>query len=222
MARLYSDLIDGSGRRYYFGLTSAPGGISNSAPATLTIFGRQAAIQELTQVFRTPATAALTLQGLLGSSQPYPNPAQSALGFQGKVPTLQLQIVITNSLPPDYTTLPDIAPTIVYIATITPTTGLVRLASLEHNVTPGGDIGFISPPVGALSLQGRAPNYPRATQPAGLAISGLVPTLISEIVIEPESGTIRLSGLATTLSTPFTWVDDDPTTVSVWIEDPRA
>lgn len=222
MARLLSDLLDGGGRRYFFGLNATPGFISNSAPATLTINGLAATIQELTDAFRTPATAALQVQGKLGVIQTILLPTAAPLAYQGKIPALLTQIVVTNALPPDYTDLAEHAPTIVYIATVTPDRALLSVASLEHNITPGGNIGFISPQVGSLSLQGRAANFPREAAAGGLVVAGLAPTLSTEVIVTPEAGSVSLSGLLARLAVPFVWIDDRPVSPSLWNDDPRA
>lgn len=219
MPRVYSDLIDSGGRRYYYHLESAPGGVQAAAPAVITIFGRQATIQELTEVFRTPATALLTLFGRAAVPQEIALPAQAALALQGRQPTLLLQVVITNALPPDYAVLPDNNPTIIYVATIQPTTGLLAIASLEHNVSPGGNIGFLSPGVGAIVLQGRAANFPREVGVASLQIVGLAPSLESVNTITPQVGEITLAGLAAIFATPFIWIDDDPVQPTTWVDD---
>lgn len=223
MARLFSDLLDGTGRRFYFGLNSAPGGITNAAPAILTIGGRVASIQEQATVFRTPATAMLTLIGLSTAAEPRLQPAPASLAMFATAPSLLTMRVITNALPPDYTDLPDLLPTIVYIQTISPAPAVLTINSLEHNITQGGNIGFVSPGRALLTLAGFGANFPRES--AGLAlltVTGYAPTTQTEIRITPDPAQLVASGLAGRLDLPFVWVDEDPVPPSIWIDDPRA
>lgn len=223
MARLFSDLLDGSGRRFYFGLNSAPGGITNSAPAMLTINGTVASIQEQATVFRTPATAVLNLIGLSSAAEPHLQPAPAALAMFATAPSLLTLRVITNALPPDYTDPQDNLPTIIYIATISPAPAALQMQSLEHHVTQGGNIGFVSPSRGLLTLQGFGANFPRQTADAAqLALAGLAPTLRTEIRVTPDPAQLVASELNATLALPFVWVDEDPVAPSIWIDDPRA
>lgn len=219
MARLYSDLLDGAGRRYYFNLESAPGGIAALGPAALRITGLAPTIQDLTEVFRNPATAALSLEGRLPVLAVIMAPAQAPLSYQGRTPTLLAQTVITNAMPPDYSNPQENPPTIVYIATQTPDRAVLTINSLEHNITQGGNIGFLSPGVGAVSLQGRAPNFPREAQVGALTVAGLIPSLHMTLVIEPEAGVIAFNSLNASLAVPFIWVDEDPPPTATWIDD---
>lgn len=222
MARLYSDLLDGSGRRYYFGLNSSPGGITNASPAMLTLFGNAGAIQEQNTVFRNPATAMLTLLGNTPISDVRLQPAQAGLSMIGNTPSLLKSVTITNALPPDYTVLPDNAPTIVFIATISPTQATLTLSYPAPNVTQGGNIGFLSPGVATLSIIGYSANIPRFADVGLLTVNGLAPTIQTELVIFPEFERLICFGYAATLGTPFVWVDEDPPPPTTWIDDPRA
>ncbi len=222
MARLYSDLLDGSGRRYYFGLNSAPGGITNAEPARLILFGREAAVQEQATVFRTPATAVLTLTGYSAAAEPRLQPVVAGLALQGLVPVLHTVKVITNALPPDYTALPDNAPTILFIQTISPARAVLTLQSLEHNITQGGNIGFINPGVAILSIVGHAPNFPRMPEVGAITVNGLAATILTTLQITPDPAEIKLGELAASCSLPFGWVDDGPAPATGWIDDPRA
>lgn len=220
MARLYSDLLDGTGRRYYFGLTSAPGGITNASPATLTLAGRLVAVQELNEVFRTPATAALSLIGYAIQSEARLQPATSSLGYEGKASSLLTLQVITNALPPDYTELPDNAPTILFIATVTPDPATLTVASLVHNITQGGNILVIEAGLASLTLTGWDANLPRTGEVGSLTINGLAATLWTELVVTPTTGQLTADGGVAVLSLPFTWVDDDPPPSMTWLDDP--
>lgn len=217
MARLYSDLSSGGGR-YYFALTSAPGGISPS-PAVLTITGLQPFIFEQSTVFRTPATATLTLNGLSPTSDLILKPAQSALSIAGQIPDELRSLIITPAIPtPDYADLPDNAPTILFINTITPVTGLVSLQSLELNVTPGGNIGYITPGSGLLTLDtpGAITLIFFTVGVGEMSIVGQVPTLITQQLVEPQVGSMTVNGHEVSLGRSFTWVDVDPPPSVTW------
>ena len=219
MARLYSDLIDGSGRRYYFGLNSAAGGITNANPASLTLFGYLPVFQERSEIFRNPATAMLTLNGQLASAEPHLQPATAGLAYQGKIAGLMTLRVITNAMPPDYTALPDNAPTIIYIATVTPAPAALTMLSLEHNITQGGNIGFLSPGKATLTMGGFDAQFPRFADVGTLTINGLAATLLTELSITPDAGYLSVGGFPASLSTPFLWVDDDRPTPPTWLDD---
>lgn len=219
MARLYSDLADGTGRRYYFGLNSAPAGITNSEPARITLSGRQISIQELSEAFRTPATAALTLFGRLPSAEPHLIPDPASLSYQGKIPGLLTLQIITNALPPDYTDLPDNAPTILFIATVTPDPAALSIASLVHNITQGGNILEIQAGKATLTIAGNVPNFPNFGGVGSLTINGLEATITTELIITPTTGSLTALGLDVFLSLPFTWIDDDRSPSQVWIDD---
>lgn len=220
--RLYSDLADGSGRRYYFGLATAPGGITNAEPARLSLFGNLATIQEQSTVFRTPATAALTLFGYVPQAEPRLQPATAALGYLGQIAGLLTIRVITNALPPDYSTLPDNAPTILFIQTITPSPAALTIQSLVHNITQGGNILVISVGKATLTMNGLVANFPRFADVGTLTINGLAATLSTEIRVFPTAGIVTMQGHEPLLSLPFRWTDDDPATAPNWVDDPRA
>jgi hypothetical protein len=222
MARLYSDLQSSGGSRYYFGLNSAPGGVSNFAPAGLVIVGYAPVIQEQLTAFRTPATATLTLNGRLASAEPHLQPATAAIGFEGRAPGLLTLQVITNALPPDYTNLPDNAPTILFIQTISPARALLTIQSLEHNITQGGNIGYISPGVATLTLAGYSPNFPRFADVGSITVNGRAATLLTTLNISPEPAALSFVGRAPLLTLPFVWIDDDPVTPVTWIDEPRV
>lgn len=222
MPRLYSDLQDSTNRRYYFGLNSAPGGITNAAPAALTLFGRMPAIQEQVSVFRTPAPATLTIAGLSLTSPALLIPAQAALSLAGRIPGLATLQVITNAATVDYTDLAENAPTAITIMTVSPGRALLALGYPAVNVTQGGNIGFVSPGVASLTLTGYTTNFPQFAGSGSISMIGYPPTLVSLLVLDAQVGVLRLSDLPSRLATPFTWVDDDRTPVTAWLEDPPA
>jgi hypothetical protein len=221
MARLYSDLIDGAGRRYYFNLESAPGGVS-PATAGLTIVGLAPNIFEQVQVFRTPATAALTFAGQLPKSQTILLPAQAPLAYGGQIPTLAKFVTITNTFSLDYGTPQDNLPTVQTIMLLAPGRAQIAIASLQPNVTQGGNIGFVSPGVGLIVMQGREANFPKEAGLGSINLVGLLPTLHCEIVITPDPAQMSMDALTPRVSTPFTWIEDDRVSTPVWIDEPRA
>lgn len=217
--RLYSDLLDGTGRRYYFGLNSATGGITNSAPALITIGGLMPAFQELTIVFRTPATALLTLNGLASGAGLVLQPILGAVSMIGLVPTLLKQQVITNALPLDYTTPVELLPTIIYIATVTPDPATLTVGYPQPNVTQGGNILMISAGLASLTINGQIANLPFVADLGGITIAGLVPTLLTETTITPDQATVTINGGEVTISAPFMWVDETSPATTTWIDE---
>lgn len=222
MARLYSDLIDSGGRRYYFGLNSAAGGISNANTAGLQVIGYAAEIFQQIQVFRTPATATLTVNGQPVQAYTNPRPALAALTLAGQIPGEQKQVVITNALPPDYTALPDNVPTILQQHLLAPNRAQLSLQTLEVNLTQGGNIVTIMPGVGVLTAIGYGANFPRLADIGLVQMVGQIPTLHLTIVVEPETAQLSLNGAEAVLGLPFVWVDDAPAAPTAWIDDPRA
>jgi hypothetical protein len=218
MARLYSDLLSGSARRYYFGLNSAPGGVS-PAPAVLTLSGRGVEIFQNVTVFRNPATAVLTLNGTQVSTDVILRPAQAALSALGQIPGELRQLVITPAIPtPDYADLQSTAPTILFINTISPTTGLIRLQSLELNATPGGNIAYITPITGLLTLQSTG-NVTLIFIDIGVGLATLIghaPTLLTQLVVQPEVASITVNGQQVGVQAPFTWIDVDAPPPLTW------
>src|SRR6185295_3638357 len=216
--RLYSDLLDATNRRYYFDLDSAPGGVT-PAPATLTIFGRSVTIQELSTVFRTPATAALSLIGLSLGSPVVLIPATAALAVANSVVGLQKLQTITNALPPDYTALPDNPPTLITIMTVSPNKATLTISYPTLNLTQGGNIVSVTPGVGLLTLAGLGPNTPVILNSAGLlSLSGLLPSIRTELIVAPDVGLFTMGDLAPEISVPFLWVDDPPAPTVTWID----
>lgn len=216
MARLYSDLSDGSGQRYYYGLNSAPGGISPAVGA-LQIQGLAPTIFQEVVAFRTPAVATLTINGQQVGSGPILLPAQATLSLQGLAPTLQTTIIVTNAMTPDYTNLQELVPTILFIQTVTPAPAVLTLQSLALNVTPGGNIGFITPGVGSLSLQGLAPTIINNQPNVGLlSLVGQIPVLQTTRIVEPAIGSLTVNGQTPRLDLPFQWIDADPPPTTTW------
>lgn len=224
MPRLFSDLLSGSGGRYYYHLTTAPGGITNAAPATITLVYTAATIQEQSTVFRTPATAALTLLGYAPLADVRLEPAQAALSIGASVPGKAMSITITNAITMDYGTLPDNAPTIVFIQTIAPDRATLTLNYPATNLTQGGNIGFVSPSLATITLTGYSPTllFFQAGTVATLSLSGLAPTLVKLLTIQADVGSIIFQGPDQVLSLPFHWLEDDLTPTPTWIDDPRA
>jgi hypothetical protein len=146
MTQLYSDLVDGSGRRYYYSLNRAPGGASPAAQAVVTIVGQMPTIFQQVSVFRTPTQATITLLGYQPPALTSVMPGVGAVSLVGLIPTEQKIRVITNALPtPDYSTPNELTPTIVYIQTVTPAPAALQIQSLTLNAFPGGDIVYVTP-----------------------------------------------------------------------------
>jgi hypothetical protein len=221
MPRLYSDLADGSGRRYYFGLESAPGGLV-TGNGLIVITGLAPNIFEQVQVFRTPATAALTFSGALPKAQPYLIPATAALAYGGLVPGLEKFVTITNAIEPVYGSFQDTLPSVQTIMLLTPAQAQLAFLSLQPNVTQGGNIGFIFPGAGLVTIQGLGPNFPKDAGLGLLSLIGLAPTLGVELTITPDTGALTFNTLDVALGVPFTWVDDDRAATPVWIDMPAA
>jgi hypothetical protein len=224
MARLYGSLIS-SGRRFYFGLDSVPS-IVTPGVATLTLFGREPAAAQNLTVFRTPATAVLTLQGQSLASPTVLTPAPAALSTVGQIPGEVREITISPALPaPVYETPISYAPTLLTIWTTQPATALLTLQTLEQNVTQGGNIGFVSPGRATLTLGTQQFTLLLLAGEVGvgsLSVVGLAPTLTHELTIFPEVGVLTTSQIGPSLSRPFLWVDDDPAPPSTWITDAAA
>lgn len=216
MARLYSNLIDGSSRRYFFGLDSAPGGIS-PVTAELRVTGLAPNVFTQVTVFRTPAPAVITINGLAIRNDYLPTPAPAAIEAQGRAPTLVTQLIVTNSLPPDYSDLVPITPTILFINTVTPAPAVITLGGLLPNASPGGDIGFVSPGVGVVTIQGRTPTLIfLEAEPGLINVIGLQPTVVSSLAVTPEVGLITINGQEVTLQKPFQWIDVDAPPPMIW------
>lgn len=223
MARLYSDLADGSGRRYYFSLASAPGGLQ-VGKATLTIGGFAPTIFEQVSVVRAPAPALLLIQGRTIQSDVLLSPAPAALSLVGQVAGEYRSLVVTNSADPVYTDLPEAPPSVLFINTVTPAQAVLTFNGPPINVTQGGNIGFVSVGVGLLSIQGNTPTLIFLEAGVGaLSIQGLAPTLQLQLVIRAEDDStalrmipLRANGLAPTISRPFQWIDADPPPATSW------
>jgi hypothetical protein len=223
--RLYGDLLRSSGRRYYFALDSTPG-IVTPGVATLTLNGRQPVAVEQLTVFRTPATAVLTLQGQSLASPTVLTPAPAALSTVGQIPGEVTQLIISPALPaPVYETPASYAPTLLTIWTTQPGVASLTLQTLEQNVTQGGNIGFVSPGPAQISLGTLQYTLLLLAGQIGvgsLSMIGRAPTLQHELTINPGVGTLTTSQLSPEVSRPFTWVDDDPAPTSPWITDAAA
>lgn len=216
MARLYSNLLDGTGRRYYFGLDSAPGGIT-PAPGSPQVVGLVPTIFTQVQVFRTPATAVITVNGLQVGGQFGVAPALAAIAAAGLVPTILKQLVVTNSLPPDYGSLPSNPPTIIFINTVTPAPAQITVSSPPVNASPGGDIGYVSPGVGYIELQSLQVTLIFFEAGLGLInVVGQVPTIITTLAVNPDVGSITVNGRQASLQRPFQWIDADPPPALTW------
>jgi hypothetical protein len=126
-------------------------------------------------VFRTPTQAILTLLGYQPPALTSVLPGVGAVSLLGLIPVEQKIRIITNALPtPDYSTPNELIPTIAYIQTVTPAPAALQIQALTLNAFPGGDIVYVTPNVGLVSMQ------------------GLQATLINT---QPGMGLISISGL---------------------------
>jgi len=222
--QLWSDLLIGSGQ-LWSDQDSAPGIISPTT-GVVTLFGRDPIAAQNIQVFRTPATALLTLNGLSLNAPITLTPATAALAYGGQIPARELIRTISPALPAAVQNPPAaFVPTIITVWTTQPGVGSVVLQTLEINVTQGGNIGFVSPTTALVTLQTRQYSLLLLAGGAGvgaLQINGLAPTIRRELTISPSSGALSMSLLAPDLSRPFTWVDDNPAPALSWITDAAA
>jgi hypothetical protein len=217
MAQLFSDLVDGSGRRYFFNLKSAPGGVSVN-PGQLTLQGLAPSVLNVIQIFRTPAIATLTLQGLSLSGTPRPSPATAQLGLVGQIPFIERIRIVTNALPtPDYSPQNDLAPQIVFVNTVTPGIGQLNLQGFLPNASPGGDIGYITPGLGQLTVEGLAPTLIFLEVGLGLlTLEGQAPELLSQLIVTPDVGALIVNGFDVEFESPFQWTDVESPPSMVW------
>lgn len=224
MPRLYSNLADGSGRRYYFGLDSAPGGETPNTGA-VQVIGLQPTIFLQTTIFRTPAPALITINSLGFLSGPVLTPAPAAIALNQLAPGLLKLLTITPSIPaPDYSTLPDNAPTILFIQTVSPDTALVTVTALEFALTQGGNIGFVDPGVAIITLSSPPLGVTYGETGIGqINVVGLEPTLQLELVLDLETAedaspapVIQVIGHAPTLTLPFRWTTTDAPPAVIW------
>jgi hypothetical protein len=222
MPRAYFNLERAAGQRYYYGLDVAPGGITNSEPARITLTSGANNIQELIEVFRTPATVTITLSAPLATIQPRLTPATATITLSGPIAVIGVHAVITPAIVMDYSTPPDLLPTLITQMTLQPAPATVTLVAPLPNLTEGGDIRTITPPVGLITLSALAPNFPSPSDVGTITVIGLVPTLHTTLILEPEVGSLVVSGLLATFNTPFRWVDETPAVTPVWLDDPRA
>lgn len=222
MSDLFDDLIDGSGRDYFFALDSAAGGLTPGV-GSIQVTGLPVTIFQQIGVFRTPATAVLTISGQSLSQAVPLSPAPAVLSLVGQISGQLREKIITLPMPdPVYDIPAALVPTILFINTITPTTGSLTLNSLTLNVSQGGDIGFVSPGVGALSFAyGEVTLIFHPVELGSLALVGHAPSLLTELVIggdeeEMSVGSLTIQGLAPTLSLPFQWIDVEPPPALSW------
>lgn len=216
MARVFSDLRNGSGQRYFYSLATAPGG-TNAGAGTLTISGLAPTVFQQVEVFRNPGVATLTINGRSLISDVIIAPTTAVLSLVGQIPGEYRSLVVTNDMPLDYTDLPSIPPTVLFIDSKTPAPALLTLESRAVNVTQGGDIAFISPGVGSLAIQGQAPVVIFLEAGVGLlSIQGLIPTIYSELTVEIEVGSLAINGQLVTKEQPFQWIDVDPPPTVSW------
>jgi hypothetical protein len=215
MARLYSDLY-GAGR-YYYDLDSAPGIVSPGV-GSVSFGGLVPIAVERSEVFRTPATATLTINLLAPASDTILMPNVAALAYVGQIAAEQRILILTPTNPPDYSNAQETAPTILYINTITPTTGLVSLSELTLNVTQGGNILTVTPGVASLSNGTGVPTLIFSVIGVGSSVmNGLTPGLVTTLAIDLADGAaITVYGLAPTIDVGFVWRDVEQPPALTW------
>lgn len=218
MAKLFDNLLDGSGRRYFSALESAPGSIS-PATAIITLGGQSPiAVQHLT-VFRNPATLTLNLVGLSLAPQPVLIPAPAALAYGGlAVSTTIRSLTISPSLPQIEAPEADFTPSLLTQMTASPAPAGIVLEVRQHAVNQGGNIGFVFPGVAAITLNGLAANFVfDVIGQSVIEIVGHAPQLTSELILYPDVGMVSLIDTPPNVALPFGWVDADPAPPVVWV-----
>jgi hypothetical protein len=221
MARLYSDLLQSTGRRFYYALTTP--GVVTPGVATLTLIGNQPGAAEPAEVFRTPATATLTLAGLSLSSPSLLSPATAAIAAQGRQASFFTELVLRVSLPSPVET-PEIsyAPTLLTELIVSPNKATLTLTYPELNVSQGGNIVILSPARATLTMSTLVPIIGIQPGLATLTIVGLQPSLALNLIgtITPDPAALTCAGSEPVLAIPFIWIDDDPAPAMTWIDDP--
>lgn len=223
--RLWSDIQDSAGRRYWYDLDSSPG-VCTPGVGSIQLQGLQP--QYPGTVFRTPLTATITLSGQqINASVAFLSPGIGAAAFANTaIGQLGLILLISPTLTsPVENPDANFAPTILFINTITPTPALLTTQGRNHSLTEGGDIGFVSPPKADLTLFGY--QYTRIIPPAppeegidgqiGTAtLHGLAPSLTTSLIIEPEVGALVMGEISQRVDRGFIWLDDDPAPPLSW------
>lgn len=217
MARLYSNLVDGSNRRYFFDLESAPGGLSPTTGQLVTI-GYAPTVQPLVSVSRSPLVGVLNVVGHTIFGPARISPAVGQLTVTAGSPNTLRQIVVTNAIPtPDYEPPNALEPTIAFITTVTPAPATLTVTAAPVNAYPGGDIGYVSPAPGLISLVPLGHNLVfLGADPGRLNLEGLIPTVIGSMVVEPGVGQLVFDGVRPMLSRPFEWIDVDAPPPLAW------
>lgn len=217
MSRLYSDLQDSGGRRYYFDLGGSPGFISPE-PAVLTLFSDE--ITYPLSVVREPGLATLNFIGITAGPEFKLLPGVATLTPSNSAPDMLTQLLITLSLPsPVESPDNDFVPTILFINTITPGAAALTLLGYEASLNEGGNIRIISPALAALSLDGGVPSRilpPTVGVNAAMLIAGQIPALATERVIEPGLGSLAFTDAALIVDKGFIWLDDEPAPLLAW------
>lgn len=220
--RLYTDLLHSPGHRYFFDLGSAPG-IVVPGVGQVTLAGREPIAVERMTVFRTPATIVLTLNGFSTTTPTELHPAQASIAVSVLTAGVYTERVISPDLaPPVESPDADFTPTLWTERVISPDPTTLAVQAITLNVSQGGNVAFISPQVGTVTINGLTFLFGTQLGVTQWTIEGLVPDLYAERVIEPEVGTLRMGELAPNFILPFFWVDDRPAPSVTWISDQAA
>lgn len=224
MARLYGDLLQTTGRRFYFDLASSPSVVLPQT-GTITLFGRIPDATEPASTVRVPLTGTITLVSAAPSSPGHVVPIKGTIAVQSLQPSLLTEIIVTPALAaPVETAEPSYAPTLITQMTVIPTQGIISVQSRTPNVTEGGNIVFLQPSRGVITLSGLVPIFGFHPSAGVITLIGYAPTLAlnSSRTIEPQAGVVSVNGDTPSLSIPFAWVDDEPASSSIWTDDPRV
>jgi len=215
MARLWSDIRGAS--QYWYDLDSAPGLVSPGV-GSVSFVGQIPIAVQPASVFRTPATATLTANLLVPGLGVPLSPAVGLLTSSGLIASELRQATVTPTYPPDYSAQVDNAPTILYIATITPATGSVALSPLTLNVSQGGNIVIVTPQKADLSIGGYQSTLIFSVIDVGaVSMLGLAPSLKTEVTLTvPGFDSPVVIGLAPTVEIGFVWRDVERPPALTW------
>lgn len=221
MARLYDDLLKATGQRYYYALDAVPG-IVTPQVGTITLFGRTATMTEPATLSIIPVTGLISLVPLAATSPGQLVPAPVSILVQARAVTLETNITLYPTLPsPIEAAEPSYAPSLITEMTVSPGVGQISVQARQPGVSEGGNIAFVSPAQGIITISGLVPVFVYQPEVGTITCIGHAPTLTANSIgtVEPDVGVIFLSGEAPEVSVPFGWVDDEPAQTTTWIDD---
>lgn len=221
MARLYGDLLYNTGQRFYYALNSVPGLVTPGV-GTITLFGRTATLTEPATLSIIPVTGTVTLVPLAPASPGQLVPTPVVISVQARQPSLAANITVYPTLTsPVEAAEPSYAPTLLTEMTVAPGSGQISVQARQPSANEGGDIAFISPASGVITLSGGSPIFVYQPEVGTIICIGHAPTLDANAVgtVTPDAGVIILAGGETTVAVPFGWIDDDPAPTTTWTND---